>query len=167
MTSYMFDPPFFTHHLAHFVASASPKYVTPLKVIFYLLMKNVVKMFLGYSNKRFSLRYHLKNLFCKICLIVNCSLYCTICFLIQNKRLKMYLWNGMLCHSLGVNLGGFGIVFIYRRFSRSVQLGGLRSVLDWRSHQGMRQSKLCYSLKIPPLVKERTLVRWSVKWRDH
>ena len=92
----MFDPPFFTHHLAHFVASASPKYVTPLKVIFYLLMKNVVKMFLGYSNKRFSLRYHLKNLFCKICLIVNCSLYCTICFLIQKKiKNKFVKWNVM------------------------------------------------------------------------
>ena len=32
---------------------------------------------------------------------------------------------------------------IYRRFSRSMQLGGLGSVLDWRSLQGIRQSKLC------------------------
>ena len=39
------------------------------------------------------------------------------------------------------------IFFIYRRFSRSLQLGGLWSVLDWRSHQGIRQSKLCYQLR--------------------
>ena len=49
--------------------------------------------------------------------------------------------------------------FIIYRGSR--QLGGLRSVIDWRSHQGLRQSKLCYPLRILPLVKERTLVRRS------
>ena len=43
-----------------------------------------------------------------------------------------------------------------------MQLGGLGSVLDWRSHQGIRQSKLCNPLRIPPLVKERTLVRPSL-----
>ena len=37
---------------------------------------------------------------------------------------------------------------IHRRFSRSIQLGGLGSVLDWRSHQGIRQSKLCYMCKL-------------------
>ena len=42
---------------------------------------------------------------------------------------------------------------INRRFLRSMQLGGLGSVLDWRCNQGIRQSKLCYSLRIPPLVK--------------
>ena len=35
---------------------------------------------------------------------------------------------------------------IYRRFLRSMQLGGLGSVQDWRSHQGIRQSKLYWSL---------------------
>ena len=35
-----------------------------------------------------------------------------------------------------------GNKYIYRRFSRSMQLGGLGSVLDWRSLQGVRQSKL-------------------------
>ena len=61
---------------------------------------------------------------------------------------------GTLC--LGLIIGTtYGS--IYRRFSRSVQLGGLGSVLDWRSHQGIRQSKLCYPLRIPPLEKERTL----------
>ena len=53
----------------------------------------------------------------------------------------------------------FIMLGIHRRFSRSMQLRGLGSVLDWRSHQGIRQSKLCYPLRIPPLVKERTLVR--------
>ena len=49
---------------------------------------------------------------------------------------------------------------IYRRFLRSMQLEGLGSVIDRRSHQGLRQSKLRYPLRIPPLVKERTLVRF-------
>ena len=51
---------------------------------------------------------------------------------------------------------------IYRQFSRSVQLGGLWSALDQRSHQGIRQSKLCYPIRITRLVKERTLVRRSL-----
>ena len=43
---------------------------------------------------------------------------------------------GTLC--LGLIIGTtYGS--IYRRFSRSVQLGGLGSVLDWRSHQGIRR----------------------------
>ena len=33
------------------------------------------------------------------------------------------------------------------------------TISEWRSHQGVKQSKLCYPLRIPPLVKERTLVR--------
>ena len=48
---------------------------------------------------------------------------------------------------------------IKRWFSGNVQLGGLWSVPDWRSRQGIRQSKFCYLLRIPQLVKERTLVR--------
>ena len=43
-----------------------------------------------------------------------------------------------------------------------MQLGGLGSVKGNRSHQGLGQSKLGYPLKIPPLVKERTLVRRSL-----
>ena len=31
-----------------------------------------------------------------------------------------------------------------------MQLGGLWSVLDWMSHQGIRQSKLCYIWGIYP-----------------
>ena len=39
---------------------------------------------------------------------------------------------------------------------------GTRSDIDWRYHQGVRQSKLCYPLRILQLVKERTLVRQSI-----
>ena len=38
---------------------------------------------------------------------------------------------------------------------------GTGSALDLRSYQGVRQSKLCYPLRIPPLVKERILVRFT------
>ena len=34
---------------------------------------------------------------------------------------------------------------------------GTKSRIDWRSHQGARQSKLCYPQRIPPFVKESTL----------
>ena len=83
---------------------------------------------------------------------------CNIQFLNASHSV-LFLENASICH-LSM-LWSFKVI-IYRRFSRSMQLGGLRSVLDRRSHQGIRQSKLCYPLRIPPLVKERTLVRRSL-----